>query len=392
MVTRSLEVYSRCARSPSQRPHSSVIVVEYGMQIDIYSCEPGWEIRLSEELGRVCRRSTRRVLAPGWVESACDAPDDAGDVRLPSVALAAQCMPDAQAIEARSISMWARHAAKWLIARLDAHDGPWRLHVFCVPATDGSVTPARCDYIQKGIVDILRKQRRRLLRTASQDPRAPLLVDEWLLQVGLRTATAGYFSALAPDDKSRLRHCVSRFPGGIVEVPLERQAPSRAFAKLAEVELRLNRQILPKETCVDLGSSPGSWAWWALRRGANVLAVDRSPLRDDLMRHAALKFVRGDAFRYCPPQGVDWLLCDVIAFPAKTIALVERWLAEGWCRWLCVTIKFRGQNEYDQLERLKIRLSSCGDGLYLRRLTANKNEVMLFGRSLTAEDVPRSGL
>lgn len=368
------------------------LLVSWGCQIDIYTCEPGWEIRLSEELGRVYPHSTRRVLAAGWVESVCDAPDQAGEAGLPFVALAAQCMPEVQTIEARSISLWARHAADWLIARLAAHEGPWRLHVFCVPRADGSVTPARCEYIQKGIVDILRTKRRRLLRTLNQEPRVPLLADEWLLQVGLRTATAGYFSALAPGDGARLRHCVSRFPGGIIEVPPERRAPSRAFAKLAEVELRLNRRIMPQETCVDLGSSPGSWAWWALHRGAKVLAVDRSPLRDDLMRHAALKFVRGDAFRYCPPQPVDWLLCDVIAFPAKTIALVERWLAESWCRWLCVTIKFRGRREYDQLERLKIRLLYCGADLYLRRLTANKNEVMVFGRSLTAEDDPAKSI
>lgn len=368
------------------------LLVSRGCQIAIYTCEPGWEIRLSEELGRVYPHSACRVLAAGWVESVCDAPDQAGEAGLPAVALAAQCMPDVQAVEARSISMWARQAADWLVNSLDAHEGPWRLHVFCVPRADVSVTPARCEYIRKGIVDILRTKRRRLLRTLNQEPRAPLLADEWLVQAGLRTATAGYFSALAPEDGPRLRRCVSRFPGGIVEVPAERRAPSRAFAKLAEVELRLNRQILPRETCVDLGSSPGSWAWWALRRGARVLAVDRSPLRDDLMRHAALTFVRGDAFRYCPPQPVDWLLCDVIAFPAKTIALVERWLAEGWCRWLCVTIKFRGQNEYDQLERLKCRLSSRGDNLYLRRLTANKNEVMVFGRSMAAEDAPCGGL
>jgi 23S rRNA (cytidine2498-2'-O)-methyltransferase len=208
----------------------------------------------------------------------------------------------------------------------------------------------------------------------------------------LRTATAGYFSALSPLARSKLRRCVSRFPGGIVEVQPERLAPSRAFAKLAEVELRLQQPIMPGETCVDLGSSPGSWAWWALHRGASVVAVDRSPLRSDLMRRAALQFVRGDAFRYRPPQPVDWLLCDVIAFPAKTIALAERWLAEGWCRRFCITIKFRGEKEYDQLETLKERLSCCGHDFYLRRLTANRNEVMLFGQSSATVENARGGL
>jgi 23S rRNA (cytidine2498-2'-O)-methyltransferase len=301
-------------------------------------------------------------------------------------------LPDAERTEANSISRWAARIADWLTSRLVGHAGAWRLHVFCVPADKASAKPARCRYIQQAVADILAKKQRRLQRSWNQSQVAPPTADEWLLQVGLRTATAGYVSAVSPDHWPRLRRCVSRFPGGVVEVPADRRAPSRAFAKLAEVELRLGRQILQEETCVDLGSSPGSWAYWALKRGANVVAVDRSPLRADVMRHSGLRFVRGDAFRYRPSEPVDWLLCDVIAFPAKTIALAERWLSEGWCRWFCVTVKFRGQADYDHLEPLKAALARAGHDFYLRRLTANKNEVMLFGRTAPAGGEMTGGL
>ncbi|HEV7226078.1 MAG TPA: SAM-dependent methyltransferase, partial [Pirellulales bacterium] len=166
----------------------------------------------------------------------------------------------------------------------------------------------------------------------------------------------------------------------IVEVAADSAAPARAFAKLAEVEIRLGRRIAAGETCVDLGASPGSWAYLALARGATVTAIDRSPLGDDLMANPRLKFVRGDAFRYEPPQPVDWLLCDVIAFPARSFELLDDWLQRGWCRWFCVTLKFKGADDYPKLEDFKARLAASGAEFFLRRLTNNKNEVTAFGR------------
>ncbi|HWB10008.1 MAG TPA: SAM-dependent methyltransferase [Pirellulales bacterium] len=310
----------------------------------------------------------------------------------PCVALASQCLPEVEKLSAKSISQWAAQAGPWLIQRLQHHEGPWRLHVFHVPAPDRAATSARCRLIEQAIESLLRKKQRRLLRTWRRESEAKRQSDEWLVQVGLETPTQGYLSAATADEWCRLRRCISRYPGGQVEVPADRRAPSRAFAKLAEVETRLARPIGPAETCVDLGSSPGSWAYWALSRGATIVAVDRSPLRADLMRHERLTFVRGDAFRYRPTQAVDWLLCDVIAFPGRTIELVERWLAEGWCRHFCVTIKFRGLADYDRLEPLKAKLSEMGHDFYLRRLTSNKNEVMAFGTAAGAGEPICGGL
>jgi 23S rRNA (cytidine2498-2'-O)-methyltransferase len=299
----------------------------------------------------------------------------------PCVALTSQCLPNAEPISARSIARWAEQTGPWIIERLRDHNGSWRLHVFCIPTDEGEVSPSRCRYIEQALDDLLRRKQRRLLRKLNRDPQSPRQPDEWLLQIGLRTPTSGYISSISPDRWNWFRRCVSRFPGGMVDVPADRRAPSRAFAKLAEVESRLARRILPGETCVDLGSSPGSWAYWALNRGARVIAVDRSPLRADLIRHERLTFTRGDAFRYQPQQAAEWLLCDVIAFPVRTIDLLERWLSEGWCRWFCATIKFRGHEDYGKLEPLKAWLAAAGHDFFLRRLTANKNEVMVFGRA-----------
>lgn len=80
-----------------------------------------------------------------------------------------------------------------------------------------------------------------------------------------------------------------------------------------------------------------------MQRGARVIAVDRSPLRDDLMRSPRVTFHQGDAFRFVPEAPVDWLLCDVIAAPERSIGLVLEWVRERRCRYFVVTIKFKGR-------------------------------------------------
>jgi 23S rRNA (cytidine2498-2'-O)-methyltransferase len=189
----------------------------------------------------------------------------------------------------------------------------------------------------------------------------------------------GFLSiALAPWPHA-LRRVLWPFPGGEVPLAIDKSAPSRAFAKLVEAEQRLGRRIGPKEECVDLGASPGSWSYVALRRGARVLAVDRAPLRADLMSHRWLTFRRGDAFSYEPKRPVDWLLCDVVAAPGRSIELLMRWVREQWAANFVVTIKFKGTEEYGLLERLKHALPPLCQEFHLTRLWANRNEVCAFG-------------
>jgi 23S rRNA (cytidine2498-2'-O)-methyltransferase len=266
-----------------------------------------------------------------------------------------------------------------LIEALATHSGPWRLHVFSVYRRGGPVGPRRCQLIAEQIEGLLRKKQRRLLRT--QQPAAgPWLAGEALVQIGLLDAANGFVSVCLPPLRERLRRMVVPFPGGVVPIGPDRRAPSRAFAKLLEAEIRLGRRITAGETCVDLGSSPGSWAHLAVHRGARVVAVDRSPLRADLMAHPALDYRRGDAFRFEPSEPVDWLLCDVIAAPRRSSELLQRWLEKRWCRHFVVTIKLHGAGEDQELEPLKAWLTQSGVEFQIRRLTNNKNEVTAVGR------------
>jgi 23S rRNA (cytidine2498-2'-O)-methyltransferase len=141
----------------------------------------------------------------------------------------------------------------------------------------------------------------------------------------------------------------------------------------------MGEQIRPGEVCVDLGASPGSWTYLAVKRGAQVIAVDRSNLREDLMRNGQVKFQTGDAFGFKPGQPVDWLLCDVVAPQERTAELLLEWLRRRWCRRFVVTLKLKDSSRTDVLARLKRELPPLTREFFLARLCANKKEVCAFG-------------
>jgi 23S rRNA (cytidine2498-2'-O)-methyltransferase len=348
----------------------------------VFVCEPDWSEALAAELRRTLT-ADHAALSIETRSPGCTVADAADDLKSavaePIVAFAEQTLPAAEPCQAASVSQWAEAATRQISARLDALDLPWRLHVFNTPFADGSGGAGRARLVEQAIIDRLREVRRRLLRRRNEESQGPWQADEALVQVLLTAPDAGWISVVDATERKAWRYCVSPFVAGRIEPAEDKLAPSRAFAKLVEAERRLGRTIAAGETCVDLGASPGSWSYTALRRGASVTAVDRSPLRDDLMADPRLTFVRGDAFTYWPEQPVDWLLSDVIAFPDRICEMLGRWLGERHCRRFCVTIKFRGRDDDAELEQVKQVLRGSGYRFGLRRLTANKNEACAYG-------------
>jgi 23S rRNA (cytidine2498-2'-O)-methyltransferase len=172
---------------------------------------------------------------------------------------------------------------------------------------------------------------------------------------------------------------LSHLPCGHVEPAYDLKAPARAFAKLIEAQVRMKQKIRAQEVCVDLGASPGSWTYVAVNQGARVIALDRSALRNDLMRHSKVKWLQADAFEYQPSQQVDWLLCDVIAEPERSIDLIEQWIAKKWCRYFVVTIKFKGDINITLLHEFIEKMNVRCHRFFLKKLTVNKNEVTAMG-------------
>lgn len=327
---------------------------------------------LREELGRTLRGV--RVWSPAAGFLAVSARDLSGTP--PVLAFAQQALPFAELREVPSI----RSAAEFVVERMLGQwsdDAPWRLHVASCYGGDGA-GENRCRLIDAAVVEQLRRRRRHRLKhrlTESDPVRAGESWMQWLLTDPGMAVVSGAGASVV----EAWRVGMVPYAAGVIPVAVDKAAPSRAFAKLVESEVRLGRRIGPGQTVVDLGACPGSWTYWALGRGGRVTAVDRSPLREDLMADGRVTFVRGDAFAFRPEKRVDWLVCDVIAAPERSIDLAVRWARERWARQLVVTIKFRGDGEYGVLDRLKAELAPECDEFRLARLCANRNEACVMG-------------
>lgn len=314
-----------------------------------------------------------RERAPGLFVLPTDPEPDM--LRVPLV-FARQLLPWATAEAAASVNAWSQRLAERLLAGLpDA--APWRL---LIAPHYGAAHAGRhrAELIRQTTLDLLRRRRRHLLRhlATTTDPFTP---EDSLGQLLLTSPETGFLSLAPAPRPFQLRGRLSPFPKGDLPVASDKSAPCRAFAKLLEAEQRLGRRIDASDSCVDLGASPGSWTYVALARGARVTAVDRAPLREDLHAHPRLHFHRGDAFGFIPSRPVDWLLCDVIAAPERTLELLHHWLERRLCRQFIVTIKFKGTDDYPRLDDLKGTLAANCDDFLLTRLCANKNEACAAG-------------
>jgi 23S rRNA (cytidine2498-2'-O)-methyltransferase len=167
--------------------------------------------------------------------------------------------------------------------------------------------------------------------------------------------------------------CTSAFPNGEVRFVEDRSGPpSRAYLKLWEALTVIGCRPGPGERCLDLGSSPGGWSWALQRLGAHVVSVDKAPLAPAVARLPGIEHRLDSAFALDPGSvgPVDWLFSDVVCYPARLLALVERWLAAGTCRNFVCTIKFQGETDHAVARRF-----AAIPGSQVRHLFQNKHEL-----------------
>ncbi|WP_370155127.1 SAM-dependent methyltransferase [Ferrovibrio sp.] len=195
-------------------------------------------------------------------------------------------------------------------------------------------------------------------------------------------APLGSFTLLAPDRMLHAAHCASPMPHGEWRFVEDREGPpSRAYLKFQEA---LTRHALehgggvpgglpqPGQTCLDLGASPGGWTWVLAKLGATVTAVDKAPLAPAVAAIPGVTWQQGSAFALDPAAfgAVDWLCSDVICYPARLLALVQRWLATGQVRNAVCTLKFQGETDHETA-----RAFAAIPGSRLRHMHNNKHEL-----------------
>lgn len=184
------------------------------------------------------------------------------------------------------------------------------------------------------------------------------------------TAHLGGWTLLAPDRLLASPTKTSPFVNG--ECRFEEDhigPPSRAYLKLWEACTRLGWYPQPGETCLDLGASPGGWTWALAELGATVTAIDKAPLDAKVTARPNVTTRQESAFSL-EPEKVDWLFSDVIAYPDRLLALIQRWIAADAPKRIICTIKFQGATDHATAETL-----AAIPGSRLLHLSHNRHEL-----------------
>jgi 23S rRNA (cytidine2498-2'-O)-methyltransferase len=195
----------------------------------------------------------------------------------------------------------------------------------------------------------------------------------------------GAWTLLAPDVILASPTKTSPFVNGECHFVEDRIGPpSRAYLKLWEALTRIGAWPLPGEECLDLGAAPGGWTWALARLGARITAIDKAALDPRVAATPGVIWREGSAFTVAPEK-VDWLVCDVIAYPRRLLALVERWIAADAARRIVCTLKFQGETDHDASKAF-----AAIEGGRLMHLFHNKHE-LTFVWERSAHNVPAIG-
>ena len=124
--------------------------------------------------------------------------------------------------------------------------------------------------------------------------------------------------------------------------------------------------------CLDAGACPGGWSWVLDSLGCKIIAIDRSPLRPDLMAKKNIEFIKHDAFTLKPEEigKIDWLCSDVICYPPRLYDWVIKWIDSGLCEKFICTIKMQGEPDNETVKKFAAIPNSK-----IVHLTANKHEL-----------------
>ncbi|KTD31975.1 SAM-dependent methyltransferase [Legionella maceachernii] len=187
----------------------------------------------------------------------------------------------------------------------------------------------------------------------------------------------GCFSLL---DHNTLVYSVNRWkkwPDGICHFIEDKiNPPNRAYLKLWEAFTLLEKWPTTGETVLDLGASPGGWTYVAQTLGATVTAVDKAPLDEKIAKLPRVSCLQQSAFAIDPvklDQSYDWVLSDVICYPARAYNLIMKWITSDKAKHLIFTIKFQGQVDSSVLEPFQAIPNSRIINLYY-----NKHEATFF--------------
>lgn len=211
----------------------------------------------------------------------------------------------------------------------------------------------------KGAAKILRGMQRNWSLYSITEHRRAALIQEQLPPVKAAPQVFGEAAPAAPLgswtllDRNTLlaaQQCSSPYPHGEAHFVEDKSSPpNRAYLKLWELFTLTGARPRKDDFCIDLGGSPGGWAWVLGHLGARVLTIDKAPLAPEVTALPGVEWRQGSAFALDLRElqaPVDWLFSDVICYPSRLLTHIHRWMETGVVRNFACTLKFQGETDY----------------------------------------------
>jgi 23S rRNA (cytidine2498-2'-O)-methyltransferase len=177
----------------------------------------------------------------------------------------------------------------------------------------------------------------------------------------------------------------SPFAGGLVEIDLPKESPSRAYLKIEEALLWTGVKLKAGETALEVGSAPGGATYALLQRGLFVIGVDPGRMDPEVRAHPKFRFIglsvkrveRGDL-----PEKLDWILLDVHVEPEEALAEIARIV--GWFRGSLkgafLTLKLNDWSLAAEIPRFLAKVKAMGfTDIRAKQLASNRQEFFVYG-------------
>lgn len=355
---------------------------------DVLIGAPGTADLMLSELSRARGKKQIRTIAPGVLAV------PAGTVSE-GLVFVRQCVPRARFIEGASSSALADAVVKALD---DTAEHAWLAGTLALEVSLPDVErkgsrPPEEHPLTSGAVHLTETlEKKRVGRAAKKGvaPDASGVATE-RLEIVVTDAWRAALASVPTPIGDALTTWPVPFAAGRAPVAIDKRAPSSAHRKLDEALVWLGCTPTRDDTVLDLGAAPGGWTHVALRHGARVIAVDRGDMDARLLETGRVTHVRRDAFAVTLDDDVkgaralideaDWLVCDIIVEPERTLALLERALSSARLKAFVVTLKLRRPVDFAVVERARARMAN--DAHFVARakcLFHNKVELTVMGR------------
>lgn len=162
---------------------------------------------------------------------------------------------------------------------------------------------------------------------------------------------------------------------------IQREAPSRAYYKIAEAFEAFDLPFDHQERVLELGSAPGGASLFLLEQDMQVLGVDPADMDKSVLKNINFKHIRRpfetlteNDFR----EDVDWIISDINLPPTVVLKEVYRLLSFLNPRGLVLTLKMNELKHLEVVATVREKIRAMGfKKVELKYLPSHKKEIAL---------------